>query len=182
MNAIRGSNDAGNDVQAEAIKTLATALESGNQLPIQQAAECCPRVQKPRVNQSKHNSPSRLQGCRPHQFQGCILDQETGQLLEYRQLLRHPKYLDIWNRAGANEFGRLAQGIGGRIKGTNTIQFIQKHAIPIARLKDVTYIKFVSSILFYENSCARTHIRYYFCKNTPLQGCIRKDEVVSHSQ
>ena len=47
---------------------------------------------------------------------------------------------------GANEFGPLAQGVGRRIDGTNTIFFIHKHEIPQDRLKDVTYIKFVSSI------------------------------------
>eukprot|EP00956_Cyclotella_meneghiniana_P007050 scaffold9575_cov44-Cyclotella_meneghiniana.AAC.1 len=44
-----------------------------------------------------------------------VLDPETGQLLEYRQLLRHPKYKDAWNISAANEFGRLAQGIKGRV-------------------------------------------------------------------
>ena len=50
-----------------------------------------------------------------------VLDQETGQLLEYRQLLKHPRFKEVWNRSAADEFGRLAQGIGGRIKGTDTI-------------------------------------------------------------
>lgn len=75
-----------------------------------------------------------------------VLDHETGKLLEYRQLLRDPKHKEIWNRAAANEFGRLAQGVGGRVEGTNTIQFIHKHEIPQDRWKDVTYVKFVSSI------------------------------------
>eukprot|EP00804_Cyclotella_cryptica_P020090 CCRYP_014884-RA/>CCRYP_014884-RA protein AED:0.24 eAED:0.24 QI:0/0/0/0.75/0.33/0/4/0/1279 len=75
-----------------------------------------------------------------------VLDQETGQLLEYRQLLKHPKFRDVWNRSASDEFGRLAQGIGGRIKGTDTIRFIHKHEIPQDRFKDVTYIKFVCTI------------------------------------
>ena len=61
-------------------------------------------------------------------------------------MLHHPKLQEIWNRAGANKFGRLAQGVGGRIEGTNTIHFIKKQEIPQDRLKDVTYIKCVSSI------------------------------------
>jgi hypothetical protein len=67
-------------------------------------------------------------------------------MLEYRQLLRHPKFKEAWNRAAANEFGRLAQGIGGRIEGTNTIEFIHKHEVPQNRFKDVTYIRFVSNV------------------------------------
>ena len=52
-----------------------------------------------------------------------VLDPETGQLLEYRQLLRHPKFKDAWNISAANEFGRLAQGIKGRVKATDTIKY-----------------------------------------------------------
>ena len=43
----------------------------------------------------------------------------------------------------ANKFGRLAQGVGKRIKGTNTISFIHKHEVPRNRMKDVTYGQFV---------------------------------------
>lgn len=75
-----------------------------------------------------------------------VLDQETGQLLEYRQLLKHPRFREVWNRSASDEFGRLAQGIGGRIKGTDTIRFVHKHEIPADRFKDVTYIKFVCTI------------------------------------
>ena len=75
-----------------------------------------------------------------------VLDFDTGKLLEYRQLLRDPKHKEIWTTAGANEFGRLAQGVGGRIDGTNTIFFVHKNEIPQDRLKDVTYIKFVASV------------------------------------
>ena len=75
-----------------------------------------------------------------------VLDQETGELLEYCRLLKHPRFKEAWNKSTADEFGRLAQGIGGRIKGTNTMQFIHKKDIPFDRLKDVTYIKFVCTV------------------------------------
>jgi hypothetical protein len=67
-------------------------------------------------------------------------------VLEYRQLLKHPKYAKAWNLSAANEFGRLAQGVAGRVKGTNTIHFIRKEEIPPDRLRDVTYIKFVCTV------------------------------------
>jgi hypothetical protein len=67
-------------------------------------------------------------------------------MLKYCQLLHDPKHEAIWSKAGANEFGRLAQGVGRRFDGTTTIFFIHKHEIPQDRLKDVTYIKFVLSI------------------------------------
>jgi hypothetical protein len=60
-----------------------------------------------------------------------VLDQETGESLEYRCLLNHTHFKEVWNRSTADEFGRLAQGIGGRIKGTNTMQFVNKKDIPI---------------------------------------------------
>jgi len=75
-----------------------------------------------------------------------VLDQETGELLEYHRLLKHPRFKEVWNRSAADEFGRLAQGIGERIKGTDTMRFIHKHKIPVDRLKDVTYIKIVCTV------------------------------------
>lgn len=63
--------------------------------------------------------------------------------MTYRQLNTHPDYRVVWNHSSANEFGRLAQGIGGRIQGTDTIRFVRKIDIPPERLKDATYGKFV---------------------------------------
>ena len=67
-------------------------------------------------------------------------------MLEYQRLLKHPRFEKVWNKSAADKFGRLAQGIGGRIKGTNAMQFIKKQEIPFDRLKDVTYIKFVCTV------------------------------------
>ncbi|KAL7523238.1 hypothetical protein ACHAXR_001576, partial [Thalassiosira sp. AJA248-18] len=76
-----------------------------------------------------------------------VMDAETGKLLNYRQLMKNPKYKEDWSISSANEFGRLANGVGGRIKNpTNTIKFIQKHDIPKDRRKDVTYGSFVCTI------------------------------------
>ena len=75
-----------------------------------------------------------------------VLDHKTGQLLEYRALLWHPKFKDAWNLSAANEFDRLAQGKTGRVKGTNTLTFISKSEIPQDRFKDVTYIRFVCQV------------------------------------
>ena len=41
-----------------------------------------------------------------------IFDAETGELLKYRKLITHPKYREAWMTSSANEFGRLAQGVG----------------------------------------------------------------------
>jgi TfoX/Sxy family transcriptional regulator of competence genes len=72
-----------------------------------------------------------------------IRDDDTGEYLNYRQLMRSPKHRRIWNISSANEFGRLAQGLkDGRVTGTNTIFFIPKELVPKDRLKDVTYGSF----------------------------------------
>ena len=75
-----------------------------------------------------------------------VMDRHTGQLLNYQQLIRNQKYKKEWKISAANKFGQLAQGVGGRIKGTNKIKFIFKHEIPKGRLKDVTYGQFVCTV------------------------------------
>jgi hypothetical protein len=67
-------------------------------------------------------------------------------MLNYRQLLTHPAYHTDWTLSSANEFGRLANGFGGRVKGTNTIKFIRKSDIPLDRSRDVTYGSFVCTV------------------------------------
>jgi hypothetical protein len=75
-----------------------------------------------------------------------VMDADTGMELTYRQLLNHPKYKKDWNISAANEFGRLAQGVGNRITGSDTIRFIPLSKIPYNRLKNVTYGKFVCEL------------------------------------
>ena len=54
-----------------------------------------------------------------------VLDSETGELLEYRGIMKSPKYKEAWNTSSSNKFGRLVQGIGGCFKNpTNTIFFV----------------------------------------------------------
>ena len=61
-----------------------------------------------------------------------VTDPDTGKQLEYRQLINHPNdhLRKTWQHSSANEFGRLAQGVGGRITGTETICFIHHHEMP----------------------------------------------------
>ena len=68
-------------------------------------------------------------------------------MFEYRQLLKHNKLKNTWNYSAENEYGRRAQGIGGRIKNpTNTIVFVRKEQVPTERMKDVTYGKYVCTV------------------------------------
>ena len=72
-----------------------------------------------------------------------VMDKETGKLINYCQIMRHPKYRKAWSILAANKFGQLTQGVGGRINGINTIHCIHRHKVPPKRLNDVTYRQFV---------------------------------------
>lgn len=69
---------------------------------------------------------------------GAVLDSKTGELLEYRHLIRHPHYKEVWDGAFGKEVGRLAQGLPGIIEGTDTIEFITANDVPTDRFKDCT--------------------------------------------
>ena len=76
-----------------------------------------------------------------------VMDKETRKLLNYRQLMKNPKYKKNWIMSSANEFGQLANGVGGRIKNpTNTIALIRRKEIPHDQRKYVTYVQFVCSV------------------------------------
>ena len=76
-----------------------------------------------------------------------VMDNDTGKLLNYRQLMNNPKYKKAWSQSAAKKFGQLANGIGGRIKNpTNTIEFISQHKVPEDCRKDITYGQFVCSV------------------------------------
>jgi len=97
-----------------------------------------------------------------------VMDEETRQLLNYRQLLRSAKYKKQWSIPSANEFG-------WRIKNhTNTIQFIRKKDIPQDCRKDVTYGSFVCIVRPEKKEKNRTrftvggnHIKYPGAVATP---------------
>ena len=72
-----------------------------------------------------------------------VLNEDAEELMEYIHLIEDPKYREIWGQAYGNKLGRLAQGMEGRVKGTNTIFFIPKEDLPSARWKDVTYGRIV---------------------------------------
>jgi hypothetical protein len=76
-----------------------------------------------------------------------VMDADTGKLPNYRQLMRSTKYRQAWSLSLANEFGRLANGIGGRINNpTNIIEFTFQHDVPTEQKKDVTFRQFVCTV------------------------------------
>ena len=65
--------------------------------------------------------------------------------MEYRDLVKDPTTKKVWTRSMANELGRLANGVGTRMKtGTETIKFIKKSQVPQG--KTVTYARIVAEL------------------------------------
>ena len=75
-------------------------------------------------------------------FQG-VIDPTTGKTQGCTQLIRGPDK-DTWTTAFSNDIGRLAQGVGNRVKGNNTIFFVNHYEFPAG--KGVTYGRIVVSI------------------------------------
>ena len=80
-----------------------------------------------------------------------VLDDDTGNLLEYRHLTNHPKYKDTWTKSFSKEIRRLATT-------TKTIFFLTKPEIPEERRKDITYGRIVCTYRSEKNDPNRTRI------------------------
>jgi hypothetical protein len=93
------------------------------------------------IQPTQEPESQRPRTCSHEQQANAVLDPNTGKYLEYNQLIKHPKLKDAWNLSSANEFGRLMQGVGGCIKGTNAITIIHKNEVP--KGKKATYGRFV---------------------------------------
>jgi hypothetical protein len=107
-------------------------------------ARCSPRGHRPPQVTQEKRAYQLLATPLPRINKTCaVTDVATGQQLEYRQLLQRPDLKPIWEKAFANELGRLAQGIQD-VKGMNTIAFI--HAAEIPKERTVTYGRLVCNI------------------------------------
>ena len=105
-----------------------------------------------------------------------VLDVESGKLLNYRQMRQHPKYKEEWDLSAANEFGWLAQGIDGRVKGTERTFFIQK-SMSLPTDSKITLMENLSAR--YGQGMARNiNSRHFICKNIiQWNGC---EELLPH--
>ena len=57
-------------------------------------------------------SPKNLASRRfPLEMLNAVLDEDTGELMEYRALMKNPKYSKLYGQSYAKKLGRLAQGI-----------------------------------------------------------------------
>ena len=70
----------------------------------------------------------------------------NGNLLEYRHLMKRPKYKDKWGIQYGIEVRLLAQGMPDWVDGTDTIFFVKKMDISVDCLKDATYVRVVCNV------------------------------------
>ena len=95
-----------------------------------------------------------------------VMDVDTGEMLEFRQLRKHPKYKKIWDTSYSNELGRLCQGVGKdpsnpmiqRVKGTNTFRVIRYEDIPKDRRGEICHTTVVCEVRPDKDDPNRTRI------------------------
>ena len=73
------------------------------------------------------------------------MDADNGKLLNYGKLRRDTKYKKHWSTSSANEFGRLANGVGRRIKNQPTQSHSSEGRTFQKMKKHVTYGQFICS-------------------------------------
>jgi hypothetical protein len=127
---------------------------SPRDVPSPRVEAMLPDTQSPRVEKVSGNQPiaqcTIAQRTRSHVPEeplfmvNAVIHPITGVAMEYRQLIQDPITKEAWQRSAANEFSRLAQGVGGRIKGTNTIRFIPHTDLPADCMP--TYPRFVCEV------------------------------------
>ena len=66
-----------------------------------------------------------------------VLEKTSGQLLQYFQLRKHPKFSYIWNTSYANELGRIFQGVGKVSKGPKNQCVEGKNTFCIIGFEDI---------------------------------------------
>ena len=64
-----------------------------------------------------------------------IIDKDTEKELNYWQLSNHPKYKKIREQPLAKKPGRLDQGAGICVDGTDTMFFISNYQVPRDQIK-----------------------------------------------
>ena len=90
-------------------------------------------------------------GPQDYEWANAVIDEETGDVMNLKKLMRHPKYTETWTRAAAKEYKHLFQGCNRNndgshlIEGTNTCHWIRKSQVPTAG-KTAPYNRSVADI------------------------------------
>ena len=74
-----------------------------------------------------------------------VMDDASGEMLNYEKLIKNPDTRKVWSRAMCKELGRLSQGFDST-EGTNTFFFLTRNEIKnIPKDKTVTYARIVAN-------------------------------------
>ena len=97
-----------NQLAAQAIETPATNTRSrrNGRTLTQEAILAC--IQHQPTDMNTRTLVSRKFS---RHMMNVVLNEDTGELMEYRHIIGNPKYREIWVQAYGNELGRLAQGM-----------------------------------------------------------------------
>ena len=95
-----------------------------------------------------------------------MLDHDTRETLEHRQLRSLPKYKATWEKSYADKIGRLCQGVGHhpskpntqRVAGTDTMKPIMFNSIPFDCQGDVAHTRAVCEVRPTKEDPNRTRI------------------------
>ena len=117
-----------------------------------------------RANIVQQNKNARTGAKLPAHFANAVFDEDTGKMLDYKQLINHNKKetREWWQQSSTNEFGRLMKGAGRnkdgtqRVTGSDTFHFIHKKDVP--QDKKVTYARFVCDIRLQKDKINRTRL------------------------
>jgi hypothetical protein len=81
----------------------------------------------------EHNTYNNNTDAQCYKYANAVINEDTGNVLDLKKLLKDPKYSETWSKAASNEYGRLFQGCGRsnvdgsqRIVGMNTCHWIKK--------------------------------------------------------
>ena len=67
------------------------------------------------ISQQSTSARSLMSRRFPKEVLAEVLNEETGDLMEYRHLIGNPKYHKLWQNSYNNKLRRLAQGIPGQV-------------------------------------------------------------------
>ena len=80
--------------------------------------------------QACHCNDENNSRCECQHYANAVIDQRTGQALEYRHFIQQQKTKECWLNSFTNEIGLLEKGVNNDGKGMNTIEFIAHPNIP----------------------------------------------------
>ena len=71
----------------------------------------------------------------PIEMINAVINKETGDIMEYRHILKNPKYRELYCKSYSKELGWIAQGLPRLVEGTSTIFLNQQGRRPHIKME-----------------------------------------------